>query len=172
MLVILEIQSGLLEGVRGQLLPGQSFVVGRGAPSNLIVPDDKYLSTRHCLIENKEDRCVLRDLNSTNGTWLNDQRVQECKLLDGDVFVAGTTRMTVQLRSDHMVSSKPRPHFATAATTEIDHQLAKQMPNSTVTGSIRDRYSHEDLQRLAQQEETECFPLEDLRKADPEAGEI
>jgi len=166
MLAVLEIQTGQLEGVKAELTPGQTCVVGRGAQSSLIVPDDRYLSGQHCSIQCKEDGCVLRDLNSTNGTWLNDQRVQECKLLDGDVFVAGTTRLAVELRPHRGSAATPRPHFTAAKTTEVDPQVAQQLASATITGSIRARYSNEDLQRLAEQEQTECIPLDDPAKAD------
>ena len=62
-------------------------------------------------------------------------------------------------------------HFAVTQTTEIDHHVAQQLISSTSSGSIRDRYDNEELQRLAAQEQTECSPLAGLREADPDAEE-
>src|SRR5262249_48354026 len=45
------------------------------------------ISRRHCHIEHRGDRWVLRDLGSTNGTWVNEERIEgdmEHELCTGD----------------------------------------------------------------------------------------
>jgi len=72
----------------------------------------------------------------------------------------------VELRPHRGSAATPRPHFTAAKTREVDPQVAQQLASATITGSIRARYSNEDLQRLAEQEQTECIPLDDPAKAD------
>ena len=62
-------------------------------PSNSIQILDKLASKEHCLIERRADRYVLRDLGSTNGTFINSVRVRdESLLVDGDEISIGATR--------------------------------------------------------------------------------
>ena len=49
-----------------------------------IVIDDESASRRHCLIERRGRDFFLVDGGSTNGTYLNDRRVREVRLSDGD----------------------------------------------------------------------------------------
>jgi len=58
--------------------------IGR-TPDNDISLDVREVSRKHARIELRDDGSfVLLDLGSGNGTFVNDQRVQEHKLADGD----------------------------------------------------------------------------------------
>jgi pSer/pThr/pTyr-binding forkhead associated (FHA) protein len=63
-----------LEGTARQLaLPiNGTILVGRG-PYNHIVLDDVRLSRQHARIAPENDRYVVYDLNSINGTFVNDE---------------------------------------------------------------------------------------------------
>ncbi len=62
-------------------------------PSNSIQLLDKIVSKEHCLIEQRGDAFVLRDLGSLNGTYINGQRVNgEQRLSHGDDIALGATR--------------------------------------------------------------------------------
>ncbi len=73
------------------VLSGQ-MTIGR-AIENAIKLDDGGASRKHAAIEAAGARVVLRDLGSSNGTWVNDQRVAEpVELRDGDLIrISGTT---------------------------------------------------------------------------------
>ncbi|MET7970398.1 FHA domain-containing protein [Micromonospora sp. NPDC005305] len=84
--------------VSGGTMRGLSFRVGRDpqlvgrAPNANIVLADPHLSRRHATVQATVDGVVLTDLGSTNGTWLNDQRiVGSVALTDGDVIRLGRT---------------------------------------------------------------------------------
>lgn len=57
--------------------------VGR-EPTNVICISDHGVSSRHALLLRRGNRVLLRDLNSTNGTYVNGSRVIEHVLQDGD----------------------------------------------------------------------------------------
>jgi adenylate cyclase len=62
-------------------------------PSNSIQLLDKIVSKEHCIIEQRGNRFVLRDLGSLNGTYVNRDRVHgEAALKDGDEIALGGTR--------------------------------------------------------------------------------
>lgn len=65
--------------------------VGRGQENSVVLPD-RYASLHHALIYVADNRRVLRDRGSTNGTILNGSRIRtEMPLRDGDRIEIGTT---------------------------------------------------------------------------------
>ncbi len=62
-------------------------------PSNSIQLLDKIVSKEHCILEQRDGVCVLRDLGSLNGTFINGERVRgEQALKHGDEITLGSTR--------------------------------------------------------------------------------
>jgi hypothetical protein len=82
---------------KGVTLPeGKTLTVGRNRDLELPLPDLR-LSRRHCQIETTITGFVLRDLASTNGTFLNGRRVEtEVALNHMDVILIGDTEMEFQ----------------------------------------------------------------------------
>ncbi len=63
-------------------------------PQNDFVLSDPTVSRRHAAIEEKPDGYVIRDLDSTNGTFLDGVRVREAFLAPGSVIRLGETDIT------------------------------------------------------------------------------
>ncbi len=57
------------------------IIVGRGSKADLIIPDLE-VSRQHFSLEIQENKTILRDLNSTNGTYIDGERVSSVKLED------------------------------------------------------------------------------------------
>jgi pSer/pThr/pTyr-binding forkhead associated (FHA) protein len=64
------------------------LVAGRGDCADAFVEDDA-LSRSHFLIVAEGEEFFLIDLNSSNGTWVNDARVTAHKLVSGEIIMAG-----------------------------------------------------------------------------------
>jgi two-component system, cell cycle response regulator len=62
--------------------------IGRDAV-NTIAVNDAGVSRRHAVIERYDERVVVRDLGSKNGTYVNDDEVRERELSDGDLVYVG-----------------------------------------------------------------------------------
>ena len=58
--------------------------------------DDPYMSELHCMLELGPGRCLLRDLDSTNGTLVNGKKVARAELQGGDEIQLGKTTIKVQ----------------------------------------------------------------------------
>jgi pSer/pThr/pTyr-binding forkhead associated (FHA) protein len=71
-------------------------VLGRGENCDLRVPLEN-VSRRHCEISLADDGVKCKDLASSNGTYVNNKRVNECKLSAGDRLVVGPVVFTVQI---------------------------------------------------------------------------
>ncbi|MCB9878459.1 MAG: FHA domain-containing protein [Planctomycetes bacterium] len=85
----------ILDGDRaGEVLPvtERTLRIGRKAGNDVVLADEKT-SGVHCEIAPEGDRFVLRDLGSTNGTFLDGKRVTELVLTPGDIVTVGRLRV-------------------------------------------------------------------------------
>jgi len=74
---------------RGELFTlSPATTVGKD-PSCTIVLQDNYMSSRHAEIKAEGGIWVLKDLGSTNGTYVNDNRVDKQELVDNDMIMFG-----------------------------------------------------------------------------------
>jgi pSer/pThr/pTyr-binding forkhead associated (FHA) protein len=73
-------------------LCGDRLTIGR-APENDIVIDSPIVSRAHAVLEKKGDAFVLRDLRTSNGTWIRNQRITQHPLYDSDTFQIGKARL-------------------------------------------------------------------------------
>jgi len=73
--------------VERELKPGR-LVIGR-TPDNDLQIDSKFISRHHCQIVTQPDACLIEDLNSTNGIYVQSKRVRRYNLNDGDVVQVG-----------------------------------------------------------------------------------
>src|SRR5262245_10128450 len=82
------------EGVGERTVPlgGARATIGR-KPGNAIVLGDPHVCGVHAEVVEEGGRWVLRDLGSTNGTFLDGRKIEEVTLSPGDEFVVGQTRM-------------------------------------------------------------------------------
>jgi hypothetical protein len=98
MLVILEAVSGPVAGRRIEIRTGTILRIGRTAKSDYALGEDSYLSGQHFAIENDGGEARVRDLGSSNGTFLNGERVaNELVLREGDSLSAGGSAFTVHI---------------------------------------------------------------------------
>jgi len=69
-------------------LPLGRVIVGRASDADLHI-DSPVISRHHCQIVTSERLCVLEDLNSSNGVYIENKRVRRHNLNDGDVITLG-----------------------------------------------------------------------------------
>ena len=60
--------------------------IGRTLDNDLII-QDSTVSRHHAEIEAKGDTFILRDLQSSSGTYLNKNRIDKCALYSGDLIL-------------------------------------------------------------------------------------
>ena len=87
---------------------GELTVIGRREDCDLRIPLGD-VSRRHCAIHLKPDGVRLQDLGSSNGTFVNDRRVQESPLLPGDRVTIGRLTFLVCMNGKPNLAAGDKP---------------------------------------------------------------
>lgn len=78
---------------RGEVVAVRNDIVLGADPGCQVVIEDGFCSSRHAQVSSVPGGFVLRDLGSTNGTYVNNLKTSESRLIDGDRLRVGTTEM-------------------------------------------------------------------------------
>jgi pSer/pThr/pTyr-binding forkhead associated (FHA) protein len=108
MKISLVVASGTHQG-KSIAIPGAQFLIGRDEGCHLR-PASPAISKKHCLLFVRDNKAFIRDLESTNGTFVNDEQITgERELLEGDRLRVGPLDFSVLLISGSKVDSTPLP---------------------------------------------------------------
>lgn len=118
MQVNLKVIAGPYKGRVFSFTQHDSFLIGRNPEAHLCLPQDRFFSRNHCLLEINPPRSFLRDLGSTNGTFVNGQRVREVFLNNGDRIQGGETILCVEVSIDGTAQTVS-PEFGEQPTAPI-----------------------------------------------------
>jgi hypothetical protein len=95
--------------------------VGRTSRADYAFPDDTYLSGVHFEIGYNEGGCAIRDLGSSNGTFVNGARLEQASVAvnDGDEISAGEMTFLVKVSSVEQPLAAPPAAVAPAAGAPV-----------------------------------------------------
>jgi len=141
--LILKFEAAVLKEIP---LKKTSLSIGR-SPGNDVVIDNLAVSGHHARLSIDEDHYVIEDMNSLNGTFLNNQRIRRSSLKDGDEIVIGKHSLVYMeeggiMSRDLIEATQPAQQRSMDSTMVLDTKqrrefLAKATSVSTgeVTGS-------------------------------------
>lgn len=76
---------------------GNELTIGRDDTCTIVVPDDTFVSGRHARVFDHDGQSMVEDCGSTNGSFLNGNKLQGIKLLHpGDRLQIGYTVLEAQ----------------------------------------------------------------------------
>jgi pSer/pThr/pTyr-binding forkhead associated (FHA) protein len=75
---------------RGELFTLQPTTTIGTDPKSTVVLTDKFMSTKHAEIKAENGIWILRDAGSTNGTYVNNRRIDRHELVDNDFIKFGS----------------------------------------------------------------------------------
>jgi hypothetical protein len=107
--MFLEVRSGPQTGRKIRLEAGRALRIGRSLNTDVAFSDDCHMSGVHFSIECVENRCCFADLNSSNGSWLNGERVSRTVLSIGDKLLAGETTFVVTFEPEEAPTAEIAP---------------------------------------------------------------
>ena len=84
------------------LLASPRLRIGRDADNDVVIDDDTTVSRRHAEILRRGASWIVRDIASSNGTYVAGARVEgECPLRDGDELRIGSARLVLRMAQRH-----------------------------------------------------------------------
>lgn len=108
-----------------------------------IIISDTEVSSTHCQIQNINGVYHLFDMNSTNGTFVNNERVVKCKLNPDDIVTVGQSSFRFQLEDESNVrhittifKSKDKRGLNDSAKSSLVDTLIENELRSTQSYSI------------------------------------
>ena len=75
------------------------ITIGRDKSNSFCIDDDNMVSRKHAVIQKLKYAYFIKDLDSTNGTWVNNQRVPREKFMrihNSDVIKIGRTELKIK----------------------------------------------------------------------------
>ena len=117
MQINLTVKAGPHEGAIYEFKERANFVVGRSERAHFRLPiKDKSISRIHFMIELNPPLCRLIDMENTNGTRVNGQKVSIVDLKDGDRITAGKTVLLLSVTGEDEPAVSPTGTFLTPAS--------------------------------------------------------
>lgn len=86
--------SGKYQGGEYPLDEGKEIIVGRSSDLDMVLVEE-MVSRRHARIQMKGGAITIQDLGSTNGTFVNGEKIRHAKLREGDRILIGTSILKV-----------------------------------------------------------------------------
>ncbi len=122
-------------GARRRVRVGPGGVtIGRDASCEVVLPDPE-VSRRHCEIEAEADGITLRDLGSTNGTFVGGRRLERAmRLRNGSQFAVGSFQLRYEQRDEREVEEGAR---LTAELREAVEYVRAILPEPVTTGPVQ-----------------------------------
>ena len=98
-IVVVLVQSGPLKGHKYFVKSDSKILIGRSDEANIRIGYDDFCSRRHALVYWEGNACFVEDLNSTNGTFINDKRIHgKVELHNKDIIGLGETELLVGIK--------------------------------------------------------------------------
>jgi phage terminase large subunit-like protein len=121
-----------------------TFMIGRSEDAHFCLPQDRFFSRHHCILEMAPPQCFLRDLGSLNGTYVNGIRVDTAHLKDGDRIQGGETVLEVEVASDtiQQFASSPNEYAKTTPSLVTVQCLNCGIPTSAEASNPDEKLSY------------------------------
>jgi predicted component of type VI protein secretion system len=133
---------------RGKVYDGIATPVTIGREEgNTIQLNDERISRYHLKLQHDNDKIVLTDLESTNGTKVNGEEIQVRIVRDGDIIALGRSVLLVGSHSD------------------IERRIAEIAARLPPADADRARAMRDRLERISSNEDRDSEVIEDLGEA-------
>ncbi|GHO45732.1 FHA domain-containing protein [Ktedonospora formicarum] len=120
--------------------------IGRSTALNTIVIPDRSISRQHARLELEDHHLIVSDLNSANGTFVNDERIQRMALKSGDQMRIGAYQFSwayVDQEADATVIYTPTPEIRAATRTRQPTTSPEEMIAARKVVEAAEAYNRE-----------------------------
>lgn len=129
---VLRFISGKYQGGEFPLVPEKTVFVGRSSDLDMVLVED-MVSRKHAGIHVQGEQVWIEDLGSTNGTFVNGEKIKRARLKEGDRVLIGTSILK-------LVATDPNAIPSTDAKQELESVAAQRRTSQarTMSGSIEE----------------------------------
>ncbi|HEY2903172.1 MAG TPA: DUF4388 domain-containing protein [Polyangia bacterium] len=125
--------SGKYQGGEFPLRPHREIVIGRSSDLDMVLVED-MVSRKHAKITTDEKVVAIQDLGSTNGTFVNGEKIRKVDLKDGDRILIGTSIIKLVYVDGELTHSLSE----TEARSRMAVTANKKPPTRSMSGSIEE----------------------------------
>lgn len=139
---VLKFISGKYQGGEFPIDLNQDVIIGRSSDLDMVLVED-MVSRQHSRIFTEASELYIEDLGSTNGTFVNGEKVTKKRLKEGDRILVGTSIIKLVSASEasggggmqqpQMPAQQPQETYQPTATSTFN---SRQSGQTTMTGMI------------------------------------
>ena len=122
--------SGKYQGGLFPLAPDREIVIGRSSDLDMVLVED-MVSRKHAKITTQAAQIVITDMGSTNGTFVNGEKVRKTRLKEGDRILIGTSILKV-------VASGPDQVSQSEAREQLQAVRSENKGGSSMSGTLEE----------------------------------
>lgn len=142
----LVVQRGARQRREIVLRPDRTTLIGRRRTCHICIPAPD-VSREHCALVFENGKLIVRDLGSSNGTWVNGRQVKEAELHNGDTLTIGPVLFVVQMAAAGPGDTARPGEQAALAADAAEAPLAFDLPSDSAeppTGAVPVTSSEEE----------------------------
>ena len=109
--------SGKYQGGEFPLEADREFIVGRSSELDMVLVED-MVSRKHAKISTRTGQVVITDMGSTNGTFVNGEKIRKTRLKEGDRILIGTSILKVVVATNDVTASEARERLAAVGESQ------------------------------------------------------
>jgi uncharacterized protein DUF4388/FHA domain-containing protein len=128
---VLRFISGKYQGGEFPIAPDKQVIIGRSSDLDMVLVED-MVSRKHARISMQTDQIWIEDLGSTNGTFVNGEKIKRARLKEGDRVLIGTSILKL------IASDAPRDALDAKRDLENVAQARRTSQQRTMSGSIEE----------------------------------
>jgi pSer/pThr/pTyr-binding forkhead associated (FHA) protein len=156
----------------GQKVPiaQKEFLIGRD-PQCQLRPVSPIISKRHCVLIQRGDQVFIRDLKSTNGTFVNDQQIEgELEIKHGDKLSVGPLTLGIHLEGAPPVDKRTPVPPTKLHSEEDEHAAALLLALQDEVSTINETVNGDGPELATGVTILDSSPLANGNGADPTNG--
>jgi hypothetical protein len=123
--------SGKYQGGEFPIVADKQILIGRSSDLDMVLVED-MVSRKHARIQTQGEQIWIEDLGSTNGTFVNGEKIKRARLKEGDRVLIGTSILKV------IAGDAPKDGIDAKRELENVAQQRKNSQQRTMSGSIEE----------------------------------
>src|SRR5580698_3222997 len=128
---VLRFISGKYQGGEFPIVPEKQIIVGRSSDLDMVLVED-MVSRKHAKIAMQSDQIWIEDFGSTNGTFVNGEKIKRARLKEGDRVLIGTSILKLIASEGQAENTDARVQLESVAAARRTSQAR------TMSGSIEE----------------------------------